>query len=50
MIFSMLLCVHPLLNLLYYIHDLRSLYAAIPMILSNKEIVADFEADGVIEI
>ena len=50
MIFSMLLCFHPLLYLLYYIHDLRSLYAAILMIFNNKEIVADFEADGVIEL
>jgi hypothetical protein len=46
----MFLLFHPLLYLLYYIHDLRILYAAILMVISNKEIVADFEADGVIEL
>lgn len=50
MIFSMFLFFHPLLYLLYYIHDLRSLDSSILMIFNNKEIIADFEADGVIEI
>ena len=49
-VFLMFLLFRPLLYLLYYIHDLRTLYAAILMILSNKEIVADSEAYGVIEL